>query len=379
VHGSESVRTGVTRLAQQLSNGASFVQPIRVLIVDDSAVVRRMLGDVLASDPELVVAGSASSGQQVLERIADLKPDLVTLDVEMPGMNGIATLVEIRKVSPRLPVIMFSSLTGPAAAATVEALARGASDYVTKPTSFQNGFEVVRNELLPKIKALCKLPTPSTPAPPLAIPTRSPLPARVDILAIGSSTGGPNALVKLIPELPADFCVPIVVVQHMPPMFTNLLSIRLDGLSKLKVQEARDGEKLERGHVRIAPGDYHMVVSREGRDARIGLNKNAPENSCRPAVDSLFRSLALSFGPHVLAVVLTGMGCDGTRGADAIRQAGGSVIVQDETSSVVWGMPGSIVGAGLANKICPLDGIASEVVRRTAPLKAAAGHTFTRS
>lgn len=347
--------------------------PIRVLIVDDSAVVRRILGEVLASDSELVVAGLAASGQRALERIGDLKPDLVTLDVEMPGMDGISTLVEIRKRFPRLPVIMFSSLTGPAAAATVEALARGASDYVTKPTSMQNGFEVVRNELLPKIKALCTPTAPSPHPPSLPLPTHSPLRTRVDILAIGTSTGGPNALAKLIPEFPADFCVPIVIVQHMPPMFTNLLSLRLDGLSKLRVQEARDGEKLERGQVRIAPGDYHMVVSREGLNPRIGLNKNAPENSCRPAVDSLFRSLAVSFGPHVLAVVLTGMGCDGTRGAEAIRQAGGSVIVQDEGSSVVWGMPGSIVSAGLASKICPLDGIAAEALRRTAPLKAAAG------
>jgi two-component system, chemotaxis family, protein-glutamate methylesterase/glutaminase len=348
------------------------VPPIRVLIVDDSAVVRRMLGDILASDPELAVAGFASSGQQVLERIFDLKPDLVTLDVEMPGMDGIATLVEIRKQFSRLPVIMFSSLTGPAAAATVEALARGASDYVTKPTSLRNGLEVVRNELLPKIKALCKPPVSTTPAPSLPITTRPALSTRVDVLAIGSSTGGPNALVKLMPAFPADFSVPIVVVQHMPPMFTNLLAVRLNGLCKLKVQEAKDGEKLEKGQVRIAPGDYHMVVSREGRDSRIGLNKNAPENSCRPAVDSLFRSLASSFGSHVLAVVLTGMGCDGTRGAEAIRQAGGSVIVQDESSSVVWGMPGSIVGAGLANKVCPLDGIAAEVLRRTATLKTAA-------
>lgn len=347
--------------------------PIRVLIVDDSAVVRRMLADILTSDPELVVAGIASSGEQVLERIGDLKPDLVTLDVEMPGMDGISTLVEIRKRYSRLPVIMFSSLTGPAAAATVEALARGASDYVTKPTSLQNGFEVVRNELLPKMKALCNPLAPSPPSRPIR--THSPLPTRVDILAIGSSTGGPNALVKLIPEFPADFSVPILVVQHMPPMFTNLLSVRLDSLSKLKVQEARDGERLERGQVRIAPGDYHMVVSREGRDLRLGLNKNAPENSCRPAVDTLFRSLAASFGPHVLAVVLTGMGCDGTRGAEAIRQADGTVIVQDESSSVVWGMPGSIVSAGLANKVCPLDGIAAEVLRRTAPLRAVAGLT----
>jgi len=349
------------------------VNPIRVLIVDDSAVVRRMLCDMLACDPELVVAGIAGSGQLALERIGELKPDIVTLDVEMPGMDGIATLVEIRKQSPRLPVIMFSSLTGPAAAATVEALARGASDYVTKPTTAQNGYERVRHELLPKIKALCNRVAPVGPTSPAPMPACARLHTRVDIVAVGASTGGPNALVKLIPEFPADFRVPILIVQHMPPMFTNLLSVRLDGLSKVKVHEAREGERLENGQVWIAPGDYHMVVSGEARDRKIWLNKDAPENSCRPSVDSLFRSLAICFGSHVLAVVLTGMGCDGTRGAEAIRRAGGSVIVQDEGSSVVWGMPGSIVNAGLADKICPLDGIAAEILQRTETLKAAAG------
>jgi two-component system, chemotaxis family, protein-glutamate methylesterase/glutaminase len=352
------------------------VQPIRVLIVDDSAVVRRMLSEILVSDPDLVVAGVASSGQLALERIGLLKPDLVTLDVEMPGIDGIATLIEIRKRFPKLPVIMFSSLTERAAAATVEALARGASDYVTKPTTAQNGYERVRYDLVPKIKALCRLPVSSNDSPPAPIRARS-LPAQVEVVAVGASTGGPNALVKLIPVLPANFPVPILVVQHMPSMFTNLLSIRLDGLSKLRVHEARDGEGLEVGQVRIAPGDYHMVVSRKNGDRKIELNQTAPENSCRPAVDSLFRSLASCFGPHVLAVVLTGMGCDGTRGAEAIRQAGGSVIVQDESSSVVWGMPGNVVSAGLADKICPLDDIATEILRRTASLKAAAG--FTRS
>ena len=346
--------------------------PIRVLIVDDSAVVRRMLRDILASDPELVVAGVASSGQQALERIDDLKPDLVTLDVEMPGIDGIATLVEFRKRFPRLPVIMFSSLTERGATATVEALARGASDYVTKPTSSQNGYELVRNELLPKIKALCSrlIPSRHISTAPVAEP---PLHTSVDIVAVGASTGGPNALVKVIPSLPADFRAPILVVQHMPPMFTSLLAVRLDGLSKLGVQEAKNGDGLKKGQVWIAPGDYHMVVSADGGNRKIVLNKDAPENSCRPSVDSLFRSVAACFGSHVLAVVLTGMGSDGTRGAEAIRRAGGSVIVQDESSSVVWGMPGSIVSAGLANKICPLDGIVAEILSRTEIRIAAAG------
>jgi two-component system, chemotaxis family, protein-glutamate methylesterase/glutaminase len=355
------------------AKGGIAMEPIRVLIVDDSAVIRRMLSEILASDPEVAVAGVAASGLVSLERIWEVKPDLVTLDVEMPGLDGIATLVEIRKRFPKLPVIMFSGLTAPAAKVTVEALARGASDYVTKPASSQNSYELVRGELLPKIKALCKRPFALAEAPPAGIATRSPSHNRVDILAVGASTGGPNALVKIIPALPADFHIPVLVVQHMPPMFTSLLAVRLDGMSKLRVHEGKNGERLKDGHVWIAPGDYHMVVSTEIHDRKIALNKDAPENSCRPSVDSLFRSVAACFGSHVLAVVLTGMGSDGTRGAEAIRRAGGSVIVQDESSSVVWGMPGSIVSAGLADKICPLDGIAAEILWRTETRKAAAG------
>jgi len=350
------------------------VPPIRVLIVDDSAVVRRQLGEVLGSDPGIAVAGSAPNGSLALERIPELKPDLITLDVEMPGMSGIETLVEIRKLYPRLPVIMFSSLTGPGAAATVEALARGASDYAAKPTASgpEPASEQIRRELIPKIKALCALrssPQVTVPAPILGvpapcIPSPAPRPARIDVLAIGTSTGGPNALADLMPQFPPDFPVPIVIVQHMPPMFTNLLSDRLGTLTDLRVEEGKDGRKLEGGQIWVAPGDYHMTVSRKGKDYVLGLNQDAPENSCRPAVDVLFRSLAQAYGAHVLAVVLTGMGADGTRGSAQIRNAGGTVIAQDEASSVVWGMPGSVVAADLADRICPLSGIVPEILRR---------------
>jgi len=356
------------------------VEPIRVLIVDDSAVIRRHLSEVLASDPEISIAGTAPSGQLALVRIPELKPDLVTLDVEMPGMNGLETLVEIRKLYPRLPTIMFSTLTGPGASATVEALARGASDYALKPSlagSAEAARERVLLELVPKIKALCRRPAgpARSPARHVPVPFVSPAvaPARVDVVAIGSSTGGPNALVEVIPQFPADFPLPILIVQHMPAMFTNLLATRLNGMSKLKVQEAKDGDKLRGGQIWIAPGDYHMLVAGETPDRQIVLNQNPPENSCRPAVDCLFRSVAASYGAHVLAVVLTGMGSDGTRGAEAIRKAGGTVIVQDEASSVVWGMPGSVVSAGLAEKVCPLNEIAGELVRRTASRKTLAG------
>ena len=344
------------------------MQPLRVLIVDDSAVLRRLLGDVLASDPEIEVAGTAGNGSLALARIPEVKPDLITLDIEMPGMDGLATITEIRKLYPKLPVIMFSNLTERGAAATLDALARGASDYVAKPTragSVEAARQRVREELIPKIKSLCevrgKFPQPLS-APAVVAPTRAPV--RIDIVAIGTSTGGPNALAELIAQFPADFPVPIVIVQHMPPLFTRLLADRLNSRSRLHVQEGQEGMKVESGQVWIAPGGRHVTVARKGGDVVLALKRDPPENSCRPAVDVLFRSVANAYGASALAVVLTGMGADGTLGARVIRDAGGEVIVQDEASSVVWGMPGSVVAASLADRICPLANIVPEVVRR---------------
>jgi two-component system chemotaxis response regulator CheB len=192
------------------------------------------------------------------------------------------------------------------------------------------------------------------------------------VVAIGASTGGPNALTELIPEFPADFPVPIVIVQHMPPLFTRLLAERLNGLARLEVQEGKAGQRLQRGQIWIAPGGQHMTVDRKGSEFVLGLNYDPQENSCRPAVDVLFRSVAQTYGANVMAVVLTGMGTDGTRGSAVIREAGGEVIVQDEASSVVWGMPGSVVTAGLADRIYPLAGIGPEVVRRVSVRRALA-------
>ncbi len=341
------------------------MQSIRVLIVDDSAVVRKVVSHLLASDPEIVVAGTAGNGIQALVRIPDLKPNLVTLDIEMPVMNGLETLVEIRKLYPKLPVIMFSSLTERGATATLDALARGASDYVTKPSPGEPkelAQERVREELIRKIKCLCQVRQPQ-PGPMPAVVSARPQ-ARIDVVAIGTSTGGPNALTELMPQFPADFPVPIVIVQHMPPLFTRMLAERLNALTQLRVQEGKEGERLLQGQVWIAPGDHHMTVVHKGAEFMLGLNHDPQENSCRPAVDVLFRSAARSYGANVLAVVLTGMGSDGTRGSAVIREAGGEIIVQDEASSVVWGMPGSIVAASLADRICSLDGIVPEIVRR---------------
>jgi len=345
------------------------MQPVRILVVDDSAVIRKVLTHLLSSDPEIVVVGTAGNGHQALARIPETMPDLLTLDIEMPGMDGLETLVEIRKLYPKLPVIMFSTLTERGATATLDALARGASDYVTKPSQSggsETSRERVQEELIRKIKALClvRVPPPRPRVRP-PFPTASArAPGRVDVVAIGTSTGGPNALTVLIQQIPADFPVPIVIVQHMPALFTRLLAERLNALGRLQVREGKAGEKLQRGQIWIAPGDFHMTVARKGPDFVLGINHDPQENSCRPAVDVLFRSVAESYRSNVLAVVLTGMGSDGTRGSSAIRQAGGEVIVQDEASSVVWGMPGNVVAASLSDSIYPLAGIAPELVRR---------------
>ena len=350
--------------------------PIRILIVDDSVVIRRLLSDTLSGDPALEVVATASDGRIALAKISLLKPDLITLDIEMPVMNGLETLVEIRKLYPKLPVIMFSTLTERGAAATLDALALGASDYATKPSNTGSpavAIERIRTELIHKIKALCGVVTLNLPPLPgfrPAVKVRLRSDARIEIVAIGTSTGGPNALTALLPQLPADFPVPIVIVQHMPPLFTRLLAERLNTLARLEVQEGNAGQKLQRGQVWIAPGDHHMTVIRKGTEFVLGINHDPQENSCRPAVDVLFRSVAQTYGANALAVVLTGMGADGTRGSADIREAGGEVIAQDEASSVVWGMPGNVVAANLADHIYPLGGIAPEVVRRVSMRRA---------
>jgi len=342
--------------------------PVRVLIVDDSVVVRKLLCDALASAKEIEVAGTASSGVIALAKIPQLNPDVITLDIEMPGLNGIETLVEIRKLYPKLPVIMFSTLTERGAAITMEALSLGASDYATKPSntsSLTNAIDQVRQELVAKILSLVARRNRAVPTPPPVSPAkRAAGNQRIDILTIGTSTGGPNALLSVIPHLPADFPVPVVLVQHMPPLFTRLLADRLNACSELSVREGEDGEAIKPGEVWVARGGYHLTVARKGTRVVLNLNQEPPENSCRPAVDVLFRSVAATYGPNVLGVVMTGMGADGARGAMHIREAGGWIVVQDEASSVVWGMPGAVVGAGAADKICPLPELCQEIVSR---------------
>jgi two-component system chemotaxis response regulator CheB len=345
--------------------------PIRILVVDDSIVVRKVLSETLSGDPALEVVATASDGRIALAKIPMLKPDLVTLDIEMPVMNGLETLVALRKLYPKMPVIMFSTLTEHGAAATLDALSLGASDYATKPSNSGTpaaAIERIRSELIPKIKALCGIIVPLKPLPLQGC--RSPVKARVranpqiKIVAIGTSTGGPNALAEVLPRIPNDFPVPIVVVQHMPPIFTRLLAERLTSRSAISVEEGRTGVVLSPGHAWIAPGNFHMQVIGTGAGLRLDVNQGPAENSCRPAVDVLFRSVAVAYGANVLGVVMTGMGADGVLGAQNIRDAGGDVIIQDEASSVVWGMPGSVQASGLADAAYPVDQLAAEITRR---------------
>ncbi|MEJ2010367.1 MAG: chemotaxis response regulator protein-glutamate methylesterase [Acidobacteriota bacterium] len=354
------------------------MRKIRVLVVDDSALVRRIISDALACDPEIEVAATAANGRIALARIPQVNPDVITLDVEMPVMDGLEALKELRKTYLRLPVIMFSTLTERGASATLDALALGASDYVTKPSNVGGAavaLQRIREDLIPKIKAHStavrapiafparhtpfKAPFRATQAPGFRLPGR-----RVELVAIGVSTGGPNALAELIPQLPQDFPVPVVIVQHMPPIFTKFLADRLSSKAQIHVDEARTMQEVVPGQAYIAPGDFHMVVTRENGTVRIRTHQGPPENSCRPAVDVLFRSVAEAYREHALGVIMTGMGQDGLRGCQSIYDAGGQILAQDAATSVVWGMPGFVANAGLADKVLPLEQLASEIIQK---------------
>lgn len=354
------------------------MRKIRVLVVDDAVVVRKIVTDSLASDPEIEVAGVAANGRIALAKIPQTNPDILILDIEMPEMDGLQTLVEVRKLYPLLPVIMFSTLTERGGIKTLEALSLGATDYVTKPAnvgSVSIAMQRVREEIIPKIKIFCaekaglKTPPTGKPGPAASIvakmnpaSSRPSSNAKIDIVAIGVSTGGPNALAELFPVFPKDFPVPIVMVQHMPPFFTKMLADRLSAKSNVKVTEGASGQVLENGKAWIAPGDYHMTLKKNGVHVKIETNQDHPENSCRPAVDVLFRSAAKLYGPNVLGVILTGMGQDGMIGCEFIKNAGGQIIVQDEASCVVWGMPGFVAKAGLADKVLSLNKIGQEII-----------------
>ncbi|MCX6400748.1 MAG: chemotaxis response regulator protein-glutamate methylesterase [Propionibacteriales bacterium] len=348
---------------------------IRVLVVDDSALVRRLVTTALSQASDIEVAGVAKDGVEAVRMVDELKPDVVTLDIEMPNLDGLGALTQIREKHARLPVIMFSTLTERGATATLDALSRGASDYVTKPSNtgqIADGIAAIRDQLVPRIRALAGMRklTPGTARPVLRREREQPAVLPVSALLIGCSTGGPDALARLLPRLPVDLGVPVLVVQHMPPVFTAMLAQRLDKLSALTVREAADGDEVRAGEVLLAPGDFHLRVGRAGRlgPVRVSLDQGAQENFCRPAVDVMFRSALEIYGGGVLATVLTGMGHDGLAGARDLAAAGARILAQDEESSVVWGMPGAIASAGLADDVLPLDelgGRIASLVRRS--------------
>lgn len=355
--------------------------------MDDAAVIRRLVCEVLSRDPAIEVVGTAINGRIALDLIHETDPDFVTLDMEMPVLDGLQTLRELRRTHPTLPVVMLSLATRQGASATIDALAAGASDYVTKPTQvhdLEESLSRLERELLPKIHAL--LPTVEVPeaaqprssrpetfvrfTPPLA--AQIPAPIRIErpsggppeLLCIATSTGGPNALHSLFQTIEAAPSVPVAIVQHMPPMFTQLLAERLDGIGgPLRCREAADGDILQPGIAYLAPGGRHLELHRDGNEIYARLTDGPPENSCRPAADVLFRTAAAT-GLRILGVVMTGMGQDGMHGSAEIRRMGGTVIAQDAATSVVWGMPGAVVEAGLADVIVPLDEIAPQILRR---------------
>jgi len=386
---------------------SASLRPLKIMIVDDSAVVRGLISRWLEHEPDMVLAGLAIDGAKGVEKVKEVQPDVLILDIEMPNMGGLEALPKLLAAKPGLRVLMASTLTTRGASVTLRALELGAADYIPKPDSTRiGGADGFRTELLTKIRALCgrtrawpvapsltppppsntstppssahspaahnlnaapamghshATPQPSQPylrpaAPVVQLRPRSG-PKRIDVLVVGASTGGPPALRNFLLGLGADWKLPILIVQHMPATFTAILAEHLDKALPQKVQEAKDGMLIESRNVYIAPGDWHMTIKNDPICKQIKLDQSAQVNWCRPAVDPLFKSAAEAYGNHVLAVVLTGMGHDGRDGAQALVNVGASVMAQDEASSVVWGMPGAVAEAGLAEIIKPVEGL----------------------
>jgi two-component system chemotaxis response regulator CheB len=350
-------------------------RPVRVLVVDDSHFVRRALARLLASDARVEVVGDAASGVEAVDRVVALEPDVVTLDVEMPGMDGLATLDALMHRRPT-PVIMVSAHTAAGAQVTLRALSRGAVDCVAKPggpVSMDLG--TLREELIAKVLvAAVSHPRGGRTAVPAGERAASTPPRRGGAsagglrgraVAIGASTGGVMALQLVLAGLPVGTRVPIFVAQHMPRLFTAPLAEMLGEAARLPAREARDGEPVQPGEVYVAPGGMHLTVVRDARTREVGLrvSPDPADAPLRPSVDLLFASVARAYGEGAVGVVLTGMGSDGTEGLAAIKRAGGVAVVQDETTSVVYGMPGSAVRAGLADVVAPVGRIGEEIAR----------------
>jgi two-component system chemotaxis response regulator CheB len=340
--------------------------PLHVLIVDDSRIFRGVIEEALAACPDVKVIGSVWSGEKALEIARNSLPDFVTLDIQMPGLGGLETLKALRELSAakRQPVgvLLISAYTKRGAAVTIEGLQEGAFDFITKPAGPDpnaNAF-ALKQQLLERLAAFrsSRLTWSAVRllAQPAALTLEAPVQRGTQFLAVvmGSSTGGPEALAQLLPSVAPHCPVPIYLVQHLPPDFTEYFASSLARRCGSHVVEAQEGMVPTARGLYVAPGGKHLVLHSQGERTTIGLSDEPPENGCRPAVDVLFRSAAAAYGSRVLAVVLTGMGSDGARGAVVLKRAGARVVVQDEGSSVVWGMPGSTVAAGAADEVLPL-------------------------
>jgi two-component system chemotaxis response regulator CheB len=401
------------------SNASALAEPIRVMVVDDSAVVRGLMTRMLEEDSQVTVVASVGNGQMAVNALERQDIEVAILDIEMPVMDGLTALPLLLKVDPHLQVIMASTLTVKNAEISLRALENGAADYIPKPTSSReiSGGIDFKTHLIEKVLALAMVRrrnprrlakneisrVPQTRWPPAATPTSAhapqsarptpPLaaarsvngaPARPsiyhrqtqpivlrqagheppDIIAIGSSTGGPQALFSVLSALPVgSLRQPILITQHMPPTFTTILAEHITRVSGWQAAEAKDGEAVLPNRIYVAPGDFHMTVEVRGAEKIIRLNKNPPENFCRPSVDPMLRSLTAAYGRRILVVILTGMGSDGLKGGQVVVDAGGTVIAQDEASSVVWGMPGAVATAGLCSAVLPIGEISQHVIR----------------
>lgn len=346
--------------------------PIRVMVVDDSLVIRGLISRMLKEDARIEVVATAGTGERAIERVRDGDIEVVVLDIEMPGMDGISAIPGLLKANPALSIIMASTLSTRNAEISIRAMEAGASDYIPKPTSNKELFAAddFKRELAEKILALGARSTRKrTGVIPVATREKIPTPfvlrvagkERPRILAIGSSTGGPGALHRLLSDLPRPFPLPIVITQHMPPMFTRLLAENLNKTHTIQCREAVDGDVLTANLALIAPGDHHMEFALVDGQIKVVLNRGPKINYCRPAVDPMLHSLAKLLGGGVLCAILTGMGSDGRVGAEAVVSAGGTIIAQDEPSSVVWGMPGAVARAGLCAAVQPIEKLGAEI------------------
>ena len=359
---------------------------LKALIVDDTAVYRKILSDILSDQAGIEVVGTASNGEMAIAKAEKLQPDFITLDLEMPVMDGLEALPHLKKLNPDVAIIMVSAHTTSGAKTTMKALQAGALDFIAKPDrssmeasklEIQQQLRNVLRSVISKFQVQSALgrrtpvaPTKPVPPPPVTAPPNSIAErmakitgnTRPEVIAIGISTGGPQALTKVIPRLPANLKLPVLIVQHMPPVFTKALADSLSKISKLKICEASDGEKLEAGNVYIAPGGKQMKINKENGIAQIEITDDPPENHCKPSVDYLFRSLSILYKGNVLSVIMTGMGKDGAVGMRLLKRLGGKTIAQDQHSCTVFGMPMEAIKTGVVDQVVPLEEIAEQIV-----------------